>query len=75
MGFPILTALVVLPVIGAIVVALLPRSRPEIVRIVGLLFTVAVGAMSVWLLASFKKSSRNNEQLSGKSYHRLCKDI
>ena len=51
-----------LPVIGAIVVALLPRSRPEIVRIVGLLFTVAVGAMSVWLLASFKKSSGGDYQ-------------
>jgi len=62
MSFPILTALIVVPVFGAFVVALLPRNRPEIVRIVGLLFTVAVGAMSVWMLASFKKGKGGDYQ-------------
>ena len=36
-GFPILTALVLVPVIGALLVILTPRRRPEIVKLVGLL--------------------------------------
>ncbi len=52
-NFPILTILVLLPAIGALVVALLPNSRSELIKPVGLMFAVATGAMSLWLLAKF----------------------
>ena len=34
MDFPILTALVLLPAAGALAVAVLPKRRPELVRLV-----------------------------------------
>ena len=53
-GFPLLTAIIVLPAIGAVVTALLPRSRPELVRPVAVSFTVGTLALTVSLLASFE---------------------
>ncbi len=52
-AFPILTALVIVPMIGAIAVLLTTRTRPEYARLVALMSSVTTGAMSVWLLASF----------------------
>jgi NADH-quinone oxidoreductase subunit M len=53
-GFPLLTAMVVLPVVGALVVMLVPRTRVQSARLVGLLFSAAVGALSIWLVAEFE---------------------
>ena len=52
-SFPVLTALVLLPVIGSAVVALLSNRRPEWVKLAAMLFSVATGGITVWLLASF----------------------
>lgn len=52
-GFPLLTALVVLPLVGALLVALVPRGRGDVSRLVGVSVSGAVGAMSVWLLTQF----------------------
>ena len=52
-GFPILTALILVPVAGAFAVALTSHRRPEMVKLVALLFAVATAAMSLWLLAQF----------------------
>jgi NADH-quinone oxidoreductase subunit M len=52
-GFPLLTAIVLLPVIGAIAVAVLSKRRPELVKTFGLVFSVATGALTVYLLAKF----------------------
>ena len=54
-SFPILTALVLVPVIGAIVVALIPKSRSEIVKLVGLGFTLITAALAASMLADFQK--------------------
>lgn len=51
--FPILTALVVAPAVGALLVALTPRSRPELSRLVGVGLSVVTGAMSLYLLTQF----------------------
>jgi NADH-quinone oxidoreductase subunit M len=51
--FPVLTALVVLPALLAGLVAILPRSRPEIVRLVGTAGAAGVGAISVGLIGLF----------------------
>ena len=52
--FPILTALIVTPIIGVIVVMLTPARRQEQVRLVGYLFSGATLAFACWLLANFK---------------------
>jgi NADH-quinone oxidoreductase subunit M len=53
-SFPILTAIILVPAVAALVVALLSRHRPELVRLVGMVAMVATGALTIWLLASFE---------------------
>ena len=53
-GFPILTALIVVPAAGAILTLVVSRRRPEVVKLVALLASVLTGALSIWLLASFE---------------------
>ncbi len=52
-SFPVLTALVVVPAVGALVVAVLPARRPELVRLVGVAFAATAGALSLWTLVEF----------------------
>ncbi|MFM1789781.1 MAG: NADH-quinone oxidoreductase subunit [Actinomycetota bacterium] len=52
-SFPVLSALILLPVLGSLVVALLSNRRPEYVKLAATLFSVGIGGMSIWLLASF----------------------
>jgi NADH-quinone oxidoreductase subunit M len=54
-SFPILTALVLLPAIGGLVVALLPKRRDDLIKLVGLLFAVGTGALGLYLLAKFER--------------------
>jgi NADH:ubiquinone oxidoreductase subunit 4 (subunit M) len=54
--FPILTALVLVPAVGALAVALVPKSRPELHRLVAVAFSGGTGALALWLLAAFDKS-------------------
>ncbi|MBW3627333.1 MAG: NADH-quinone oxidoreductase subunit M, partial [Actinobacteria bacterium] len=56
LGFPLLTALIVVPVLGALAVALVPRSNAALVRGVGVATTLVVAALSVWLLVVFDGS-------------------
>ncbi len=53
-SFPILTALVLLPVVGSVFVTLISNRRPEWVKLCASLFSVGVAGMSIWLLASFE---------------------
>ncbi len=53
-SFPLLTALVVLPGLGALAVSLLPKRRPELARLTAVLVAAATGALSLWLLAAFE---------------------
>jgi len=52
--FPILTLLVVLPALGAAVVACMPRDNERLIRIVGMAFAVVVALLAVVLMADFK---------------------
>ena len=52
-SFPVLTALVVLPVLGAVALLALPNSRPEHFKQVAFLVSAVVGAMSIWVLTEF----------------------
>ena len=51
--FPILTALIVIPALGALALALTPKSRPELSRLVGVGMSLVTGAMSVYLMTQF----------------------
>jgi NADH-quinone oxidoreductase subunit M len=53
-AFPILTALILVPIVGAALVALVPKSRPEIPKVIALMSAVGTLAMSIWLMASFE---------------------
>jgi NADH-quinone oxidoreductase subunit M len=52
-SFPILSALVLLPILGAILVTVISNKHLEYVKLIAMLFSVGVGGMSIWLLASF----------------------
>ncbi len=53
-SFPVLTALIVVPAIGALLVALLPGSgRPELTKEAATIASVITGAMSLWVLYEF----------------------
>ena len=54
-GFPVLTSLIVVPTIGAIILAMVPKSRPEVHRLIALIATVITGALSIWVLLEFDK--------------------
>ena len=45
--FPILSMLILVPVAGAVIITLLSKRRPEVVKLVAALSSVATGAMSV----------------------------
>ena len=55
-SFPILPSLIVVPVMTAIVIALLPASRGDYVRLAALVGSSITGAISVFLLADFDKA-------------------
>ncbi len=55
-GFPILPAIVLTPMIGAVLIALLPRSRPELSRQVAILASLLSGVLSIVLLVKFDEA-------------------
>ncbi len=54
LNFPILSVIIFLPVMGALLVTMLSNRRPEWVKLCAVLVSVGNGAMSFWLMASFK---------------------
>ena len=53
-GFPLLTATVLLPAGVAAIVALLPRRRPEVIKLVGFLGSVGTGLLTIYIAIVFK---------------------
>ncbi|GLY26073.1 NADH-quinone oxidoreductase subunit M [Micromonospora sp. NBRC 101691] len=52
--FPFLSVLTVAPLVGALIVAFLPRSRPEFAKQVALVWSLAVLALTVVMWVAFK---------------------
>jgi NADH-quinone oxidoreductase subunit M len=52
-GFPLLSALIFTPLVGAVIAILMPSRRPEYSRIVGYVTTAATGGFAVDLLVQF----------------------
>ncbi len=55
--FPILTLLVLVPAIGAALVALASHRHPDLVKITALGSSVITGAFSLWVLIAFEKGN------------------
>ena len=52
-GFPLLTALIVLPALGALLVVAIPKTRPELIRVVGFTVAMAVLVIAAYTLYEF----------------------
>ncbi len=63
-SFPILSALILLPILGAVLITVISNKHLEIVKLIAMLFSVGVGAMSIWLLASFKTDNSGFQYVS-----------
>jgi NADH:ubiquinone oxidoreductase subunit 4 (subunit M) len=50
-----LSAAIVVPMVGALVVALIPRGRAELHRMVALMFAAGTGAITLWVMAAFDR--------------------
>jgi NADH-quinone oxidoreductase subunit M len=67
-SFPILSMLVLVPAMGAGLVAVLSSRRPEFVRLAAVLSSVFTAALSIWLLASFDKGTDGFQFVSKHSW-------
>jgi NADH-quinone oxidoreductase subunit M len=54
-AFPLLTTIVLVPAVGAVVVSLIPKRRPDLVRLVGMVFALVTAALTVYLLVAFDR--------------------
>ena len=62
--FPILTLLVLVPAIGSLLVALISKRQPDLVKITALLTSVLTGAMALWVLFAFKSGNADFQFVS-----------
>ena len=53
-GFPLLSALIAVPALAALLVALLPRQRVDVIRLVGVLGSLAALVLSAYLAVRFR---------------------
>ena len=53
LSFPILTSLVIVPLVGSLLVVVLGRVRGEWSKLTALVASVATGGLSVWMLQAF----------------------
>ena len=67
-SFPILTMLILLPVAGAVAVAISSSRRPDLVKLIALISMTATAAMSIWLLASFESGEAGFQFVSKHSW-------
>ena len=64
-SFPaVLTVLVLVPAVGALVLLALPRTRPDLFKLVALLVSVLPAALVVWMLAEFETGIADSFQFA-----------
>ncbi|HUF96643.1 MAG TPA: NADH-quinone oxidoreductase subunit M [Ilumatobacter sp.] len=66
--FPILSMLIFLPAAGAVIITLLSKTRPELMKLVAAITSVATGAMSVWLMAEFNQDDAGFQFVSNQPW-------
>lgn len=55
-SFPILTALIIVPLLGALVTSLVPKTRGELIPIIPIGFSAVTFALAIWLMTNFDKA-------------------
>ena len=68
LSFPLLTSLVVVPLVGAATVALLPKRRPELARLVAVLSVFVAAGLTGYLLATFEVGEAGYQMVSQQSW-------
>jgi NADH-quinone oxidoreductase subunit M len=68
MDFPILTTLIVLPIVGAIVTVLMPKSRPELSRAVGYAASAATFGFALYMLFKFDRHDAGYQFVSSHAW-------
>ncbi len=68
LGFPVLSMLIFVPAIGALLITLLSNRRPEFMKLVAAVTSVATGAMSVWMLGAFDEGDAGYQFVSQHSW-------
>lgn len=66
--FPLLNALIFVPAVGALIVALLPRSRPDLARPLGTLFAAIGGALALALAWQFDVTAATDAATVGDGF-------
>ena len=67
-GFPLLTALILVPAAGAVVTLLVPGRRPELIRVVGYVTSAATFGLAVYLLVQFDTGHSGYQFVSDHSW-------
>ena len=67
-SFPVLTALIVTPLFGALLALVMPSRRPEYARIVGYLATAATLGLALYLLVQFSGSTHGYQFVENHSW-------
>jgi NADH-quinone oxidoreductase subunit M len=57
LSFPYLSAIVFLPVVGLVIIALLPKPQPKMIRLIALGFTLVSFALSIAVFCLFDRSA------------------
>ena len=68
LGIPLLTLLVVLPLVGAVMVSLMNKAQAEQIKLVALVFSLVTGALSVYMLAKFPSGQAGFQFVSPQSW-------
>ena len=67
-SFPILTSLILVPLLGAAAVALIPNRRADVVKVVGVSAAVVVAALAGVVATGFKSAESNFQFVSQHSW-------
>jgi NADH-quinone oxidoreductase subunit M len=54
-SFPVLPSLVAVPAVGAVVLGLVSRRRPDAIKALAILISTITGAISIWMLSEFDR--------------------
>ena len=68
LGMPLLTLLVVLPLVGAVMVSLMNKAQAEQIKLIALVFSLVTGALSVYMLAKFPSGQAGFQFVSQQSW-------
>lgn len=66
--FPILSLLVLVPAVGSLLVAVLSKRQPDLVKAAALLTSVLAGGLSLWVLFAFEKGADGYQFVSQHSW-------